>query len=218
MKDMIRYIKTKDYQSKTLRNSSMTVFINGITGIGKLLLGIYYFSDWFVVSAIYYIALAAAKGQMLKRYHSICQVQDAKKQKEKELKLFKESGIFQCVIGLSYFFVSLHTLLVGDTVTYPGYMVYLVAIISFAKIGFAVFGYIQTRRIKSPVISALKIIDFTDALVSLVVTRSVFQIMKGAEFAVESTGILGMMCSILFMALGAIILGYKKTTPDTTQR
>lgn len=67
-------------------------------------------------------------------------------------------------------------------------------------------GLYRTRKSRDPVIAAVRVIDFTDAVVSLIVCRSVLQVMNHASFAVESSGIFGILCSVLFTAIGVIML------------
>ena len=106
----------------------------------------------------------------------------------KEQELFRKSGKFQFLLGASYFFVSLHTLLVGNIVFYPPYIRYVMILVAFYKISSAVMGLYRTRKSHDPVIAAVHVIDFTDAVVSLIVCRSVLQVMNHANFAVESSG------------------------------
>lgn len=206
MKRIVDRILTMDSFERKLTKTAGTVVINGATGAFKLFLGIYYLSDWLVVNALYYLILSATKWQILKKYIVIERIKDTKERQNQEKEIFWKTGRFECLIGASYFGVSLHTLLAGDTVSYPEYIRYVMVLVALGKISFGVYGLCQTRRYHDPIIAAIRVTDFTDAVVSIVVCRSVLQVMKGVEFAVESSGILGILCSILFVVMGAVMV------------
>lgn len=201
---------------RKLTKTAGTVVLNGATGAFKLFLGIYYLSDWLTVNALYYLVLSITKWQILKKYAKVERIEDAETRCNQENEIFWKTGRFECLIGVSYFTVSLHTLLAGDTVSYPEYIRYVMVLVALGKIAFGVYGLCQTRRYHDPVIAAIRIVDFTDAVVSIVVCRSVLQVMKEAEFAVESSGILGILCSVLFVVIGAAMIrrGRKERAAD----
>ena len=206
MRWLINKIKNMNLCEQQLLKTAGTVVTNGFVGIYKLFLGIYYMSDWLAVNALYYIALTITKGQILKKYAKIKQTVEEDMCRMQEKELLWKTGRFECMLGVSYFCVSLHTLLAGDTVSYLDYIRYVMIVIAFGKILSAIYGLFQTKKIHDPVIAAIRIVDFTDAVVSVVVCRSVIQVMEGAEFAVESSGILGIVSSILFAVTGIVMV------------
>lgn len=206
MKKLFTQLKQMTRSERKMVGTAGGMAVNGMVGIYKLLLGIYYMSDWLTVNALYYIALTAAKQQLVRNYKKLIQVQKIEERQMKEQELFRKSGKFQLLLGVSYFCVSLHTLLAGDVVSYPPYIRYVMIMIAFYKMSSAVMGLYRTRKSHDPVIAAVRVIDFTDAAVSLIVCRSVLQVMNHAVFAVESSGIFGILCSVLFTAIGVIML------------
>lgn len=210
LKCLVEMLLHADYQTKMTLKSGITVIFNGILGIGKLFVGLYYRSDWFVVNAFYYLALAVAKLQVLRQYKHGIKIKERRARHYSEIKVLRYSGRFECLVGISYFCMSLHTLLVKETAHYPEYITYLVVIIAFLKIGFAVHGINISRKDRTPIIFSLKIFDFTDAIVSIVVVRSVLQTMNQADFSIESSGIFGIICSLLFVGIGYAMLFYRR--------
>jgi hypothetical protein len=63
---------------------------------------------------------------------------------------------------------------------------------------------------KSPVITTLKIINFTDATVSIVVTQFTLLTMQRSPHAMESSALFGMGCSLFFIVLGISMILKKK--------
>ena len=122
-----------------------------------------------------------------------------------EFAVYKHSGIFLCLLGISYLLVCLRMYLVGDPVVYQGYIVFLVAAIAFAKLSISIYGIVMSRHRKSPVITTLKIINFTDAMVSIVVTQFTLLTMQRSPHAMESSALFGMGCSLFFIILGILM-------------
>ena len=210
MKELLRNLKNMESSKRKLAGTTGGSVVNGAVGVGKLLLGLYYQSDWLAVNALYYLALCMAKLHLIWRYRIMLDQGEVKEQAKKKQELFHRNGYFQLVLGVSYFFVSLHTLLVGNVVFYPAYIRYVMILIAFGKTGTAVMGLYRMRKSHDPVIAAVRVIDFTDAMVSMVVCRSVLQVMNHAVFAVESSGILGILCSLLFALIGVAMLRTKR--------
>ena len=206
MKKLFTHLKQMTFSERKLVGTAGGMAVNGMVGIYKLLLGIYYMSDWLAVNALYYLTLAVAKQQLVHNYKKLVRIPKREERQMKEQELFRKSGKFQLLLGVSYFCVSLHTLLAGDIVSYPPYIRYIMILIAFYKMSAAVMGLYRTRKSHDLVIAAVRVIDFTDAAVSLIVCRSVLQVMNHAVFAVESSGIFGILCSVLFTAIGVIML------------
>lgn len=201
MKNIISIWRRKSQSERKLIKTAGSMSINGFTGIYKIFLGLYYLSDWLFVNGLYYLILSIAKVGILKKYQKIRLSKEQNKAIE-EIRLFQKTGAFLIMLGISYFGVSLHSLLTGETISYPPYIRYVMILIAFGKIFFSIYGIYQTSKMKSPVILAVRIVDATDAVVSLIAVRCVLQVMKGVGFAVESTAILGIICSILFQIIG----------------
>ncbi len=148
---------------------------------------------------------------MLNKYVVARRIEDPKKRYNMEFAAYKRSGIFLCLLGISYLLVCLRMYFVGDATVYGGYTVYLVAAVAFAKLGFAIYGTVINRHLKDPIVSTLKIISFTDAMVSIVVTQYTLLTMAASSQAVDSSALFGMGCSILFVLVGIFMLLKRKS-------
>lgn len=190
--------------------------IHGLIGIGKLILGIYLFSGWFITNAIYYLILCAARGHVLYRFKLTKTLEDAHQRYAKEYTVYRQSGIFLCMLGITYFFVCLRMYIVGDPVAYEGHIIFLVALIAFIKLGFAIGGTIVHRHLKNPIFTTLKLISFVDAIVSIVVTQYMLLVMKQSSQAIYSSARFGMGCSIVFIGIGIYMFLNKSKACETT--
>lgn len=176
--------------------------LNALIGAGKLLLGMYLQSAWFMINAVYYLVLSAARGQTLRRYAEARKLGDPEERYELEFSVYRKSGIFLCLLGLSYMGVCLRMFMVGDAVVFSGNMVFLIASVAFTKLGMAIHGNVVNRHLHNPIVSALKVINFTDAMVSIVVTQYTLLMMRSSASAMSSSALFGMGCSGLFMVIG----------------
>lgn len=202
-----------DYQDRAALSNVASLVINALIGIGKLILGIYLLSGWFMVTAVYYLILCVARGQALHKYTVAKGIEDPNERYEIEFNVYQRSGTFLCLLGVSYLLVSLRMYVVGDALIYRGYMVYLVAAVAFTKLGFAIYGTVANRHLKGPIVASLKIISFSDALVSIVVTQYTLLVMENSSDAISSSSWFGMGCSIVFILLGIGMLFKKKEVP-----
>lgn len=191
---------------------------HGLIGIGKLILGIYLLSGWFITNALYYLILCGARGHVLYRFKLTKKIEEAAERYAKEYTVYRQSGIFLCVLGITYFLVCLRMYVVGDPVVYEGHIIFLVALIAFIKLGFAIGGTITHRHLKNPIFTTLKLISFVDAIVSIVVTQYTLLIMKQSSQAIYSSSQFGMGCSIVFIFIGIYMFFNKsKAIPVTPQ-
>ncbi|HWT77174.1 MAG TPA: hypothetical protein VN258_20930 [Mobilitalea sp.] len=198
---------------RTAATSLAAFTVNAMIGVGKLILGIYLLSAWFVTNSIYYLVLCFVRGHSIQKYTYARSLESSKERYDMEFTVYKRSGIFVCLLGISYLLVCLRMYLVGDSTVYKGNIVYLVATIAFTKMGFAIHGTVANRHLKDPIIATLKIISFIDAMVSIVVTQCTLLTMEASLYAVKSSALFGMGCSILFILIGSFMLMKKKKYP-----
>lgn len=199
-----------NYQDRTITTTTASFVINTVSGIGQLTIGIYLLSPWFIANAIYYLLLCSARGHALQRYQKAKLISDAEERYHFEFSIYKRSGVFICLSGISYLLVCLRMYFVGDAVVYSGYTVYLVALIAFSKLGTAIHGTIVTRHLQNPIVSTLKIINFTDAFVSIIVTQYTLLTMKQTENAMGYSAIGGMIVSGMIILQGILMLVKKE--------
>lgn len=203
-----RYLKNKNDRTVTLTTASLIV--NGFIGAGKMILGVCLSSTWLIINAAYYLILFFARMQALRKYKKCGEIKDPQAKYDTEFTFYRHSGGFIWLIGFSYLLVCIRMYFAGDSTLYTGSMVYLTAAVSFTKLGFAIYGTAINRHLKDPVISLIKRISFTDAIVSIVVTQCTLLAFKGSPYAVTSSAMLGMAASFYFMFEGLRMLCKKK--------
>jgi hypothetical protein len=199
-----------NYHDKTLTMTVGSFSVNALIGIGKLIFGIILLSPWLISTAIYYLILCAIRGQILRKYKKIRVIEDPIRKFDRQYSIYKPSGIFICLLGVSYFLVCLRMYFANESNSYPFYILYGVAAVAFYKISMAFKGMVVTRRMNNPLLSTLKIISFVDACVSIVVVQCALLTMEKSKVATVSSALFGMACSALFLVIGIFMLCRKK--------
>lgn len=210
--------KRSNYRDRTMLVSVGAFGVNALIGGGKLILGIALLSPWFVVTAIYYLLLCSARGQLLWRFKHIQRVENPTERFDQQFAVFRHSGIFICLLGISYLMVCARMYFWGESSTYPYYIVYGVAGVAFYKIGMSIYGIVVSRRIKNPLLTTMKVIAFMDACVSIVAVQCALLTMEdSAVEATRSSALLGGSCSIVFVGIGVYMLLRRKVYPGSQE-
>ncbi|WNS43917.1 hypothetical protein [Paenibacillus sp. MMS20-IR301] len=209
LKELLNRYMT-DYQERAAITNSVAMVINAMIGAAKLILGLYLLSGWFIINALYYLILCAARRQALHKYAAAKRIEEPGQRYDMEFMVYQRSGAFLCLLGITYLLVCLRMYLAGDALFYRGYLVYLVATVAFTKLGLAIYGILSNRHLKGPIISTLRIISFTDAMVAIVVTQYTLLMMEHSDHALQSSALFGMGCSIVFFSTGIYMLLKKK--------
>lgn len=110
-----------------------------------------------------------------------------------------------------YFFISSYMYYNGTNTNIHEYITYLVALIAFWSIGTAIYGMIKYKRNNEPIIKAVKLTNFANALTSIVLTQVVLLDTFSEGYDSSVNGYTGMGVSIIIIAIGVyMILGIQK--------
>ncbi len=189
-----------------------TVILNFIVVIVKFFLSIFIPSLWFGVNAGFGFILIFSRFSTIRRYKKIKEIKDEDIKIKEEYKIYWQNGILLILLGIMYFFVSSYMYFNGTNTNMHEYITYLVALIAFYSIGTAIYGIIKYKRNKEPVIKAIKLTNFSNALTSIVLTQVVLldTYMKNYDSA-SINGYTGIGVSFIIILLGMyMILGIRK--------
>ncbi|GAJ26941.1 hypothetical protein JCM15457_1895 [Liquorilactobacillus sucicola DSM 21376 = JCM 15457] len=200
--------------TKSLLITKLPFAASVLIGLGKMICGIFFSSQWFIITAIYYLVLCSARKHILKKDESISQLDTDTAKFEQQFKLFRHSGIFICLIAIIYLLVCLYMLFFNKTILYPDYVIYGLTTITFYKLGAAFYKVTDSLREKDSAELAIRIISFIDAVVSIVMVQCALLTLEGSRFASTSSSIFGMGCSSLFFLVGLAMILRKKKYPE----
>jgi len=94
------------------------------------------------------------------------------------------------------------------------YLTYLVALVAFWSIGSAIYGIVKYKRDHTPILKAVKLTNFVNALTSIMLTQIVLLDTYADALIYNSNfmnGITGMGIGVVIVILGlCMIIGIKK--------
>lgn len=186
-------------------------YINILIGLCKLVLGVWYGSQWFLVTGGYYIVLSITRGQLLHHAGNIDQLQNVQLRYRKQQRTYRRTGYFVMLLALAYLALCVHMYFYEEAIYYPGYIIFGIAAIAFYKIGISICGLCAVKKQHNPVLSAIKIISLFDACVSIVAIQCALLTMQQSTSASISSAYLGMAISGVFLVLGSRMIHRKKT-------
>lgn len=154
------------------------------------------------------------------RFFSIRDYSKAKMIKNKEeiqkigYKNYLNNGILLIVLGIMYFFVNVYIYYKGTNTTMHEYLTYLVALVAFWSIGSAIYGMVKYKRNHTPILKAVKLTNFANALTSIMLTQIVLLDTYADTNVYNSNlmnGLTGMGIGIIIIILGLyMIVGINK--------
>lgn len=202
-----------------LEKSDKIIFFLLLTTLGNLFMSLIKFyytftlpSMWFFINAIFNSILVILRLFSIRDYQNMKMEKDDDKKIEIGYKNYLNNGIILLLLGISYFMVSAYLYYKNPLINMHEYMTYLVAFIAFYSISSAIYGMCKYRKNHSPIISAVKVTNFANALTSIVLTQVVLLDFYGNGIDARLfNGGISMLVSIVIMILGLyMILGIKK--------
>ena len=210
MKDLIKEIKNLEKKDRTMLLLIFTTIGNILIALIKLVFSFVLPSLWFFVNAGFLIVLSISRFFAIKKYGERRSIADKKTKKEIGYKTYLHNGILLIILGIMYFFVSVYMYYKGTNTTMHEYLTYLVALSAFWSISWAIYGMVKYKRKSSPILKAVKITNFANALTSIVLTQVV--LLDTYAFEVDKfnlakiNGYSGMAVSIAIIIMGLYMI------------
>lgn len=206
---------------KQLKKEERVMFFLIFTTIGNILIAILKFilslilpSLWFFINAIFMLVLSFARILSIMDYSKIKLIQNKEEIKEIGYKNYLNNGILLIVLGIMYFFVNVYIYYTGTNTTMHEYVTYLVALVAFWSIGSAIYGMIKYKRNHAPILKAVNLTNFANALTSIMLTQIVLLDTYADAKVYNSNlmnGLTGMGIGIIIIILGLyMVIGINK--------
>lgn len=196
------------YFSETIFRAEVSLYpsllINLLYAGIKLFSGIRYGSVWFGTLAVYYILLAVMRFALL--FH----VRKKRDDLISELKICRLCGMILMVLDWALTGIVVLVVRKNSGFEYPGMLIYAMALYTFYAVITAVRNVIKFRKYGSPVISAIKVINLTAALVSMLSLQTAmmtqFGAARDAAFRQRMSAITGTGVSILVLGMAVMMI------------
>ncbi len=181
------------------------LFINLLYAALNLFSGIRYRSTWFVALACYYALLSAMRAVLVQYVHRKPLGQDI----PAEFRRYRACGIILLLMNQALVGTIVYMVTQNRGFSYPGFMIYAMAMYTFYITISAIINVIKYRRQGSPVLSAAKAISLTAALVSMLSLETAMLARFGSdepEFRRIMLGISGGVACAIVLAMAIYML------------
>ena len=206
---------------KNLRKEDRIMFFLVFTTIGNIFMAIVKFvlsltlpSLWFFINSIFMIVLSFARIFSIRDYRKTKLIDDKEEIRKIGYKNYLTNGILLVILGIMYFFVNVYIYYKGTNTTIHEYLTYLVALVAFWSIGSAIYGMIKYKRNHTPILKAVKLTNFANALTVVMLTQIVLLDTYANTEIYNSNlmnGLTGISIGIVFIILGLyMIVGINK--------
>lgn len=159
----------KDRKMYMLQVATIRTFL---LGLFKLIFGIIYSSIWFFMNAVFYGILAYSKYRSVRDYRKIKKIRDKRTRKRIAYNNYLYNGWLLVLLGIAYLIINLIIFKTGKTHNnLDGYLIIIVALISYFSLTTAIIETIKYRRKKDPIVSSACQGNIAKALTSIVLTQ-----------------------------------------------
>ena len=214
MKKFIRHLEELTKEERVIFFLIFTTIGNIFIAVVKFILSLTLPSLWFFINALFMIILSFARFFSIRDYSKIRLMQDKEEIQKIGYKNYLNNGILLIVLGIMYFFVNVYIYYKGTNTTMHEYLTYLVALVAFWSIGSAIYGIVKYKREHTPILKAVKLTNFANALTSIMLTQIVLLDTYANTNVYNSNlmnGLTGMSIGIVIIILGLyMIVGINK--------
>ena len=141
----------------------LSLGLNMLYAVMKLLMGVYFRSVWFVTLGVYYALLTALRFMLLGHVRRNV----PGRAMASELKHFRLCGAVLIPMTIALTGVVILVIDRNEGFQYAGYLIYVAAMYAFYAVISAAVNLVKYRRYQSPVMSAAKAVSLASALVSV---------------------------------------------------
>ena len=207
MKKLLSNILNLEKNDKTMLLLIFTTMGNIIIAIAKFIFAFTIPSLWFFVNAGFLAVLSISRFFSIRAYGIRRGIDDENLKKELGYKNYLHNGILLIILGVMYFSVSVYMYYKGTNTLMHEYLTYLVALNAFWQVGWSIHGMVKYKRKSSPILKAVKITNFANALTSIVLTQVVLLDTFASEYDLAVVnGYTGMVVSLMIVIMGLYMI------------
>lgn len=141
-------------------------FILNLMYIGyKFSIGIVFRSAWLGATAIYYLLLISIRYYLLRNIKKDISY-------EKKVRVYRLIGILIFLLTIVIAGMSMSIITGKKTISYPGHIIYVVALYTFYNFVTAIINIVKYRKMYNPILSSVKMISLVTACMSMLVLQT----------------------------------------------
>lgn len=217
-----QYLNDQKFQMKIVLYRGL--FVNFCYVLFYLITGLVYWSAWFIAVGVYYVVLSLMRFLLLRKNKAISQIESKKQRDIKALHTYRLSGYLMLALNVAMAGMVIQMIWKNKGYQHSRFVIYLSASYAFYCFITAIINMVKYHRMEKPLLSAVKMIGFASALMSLLALQTaMIQQFGGSDSfrRLMNTATGGSVCLIVFaIAIFMIIrasIELKKHEPCTNQ-
>lgn len=183
-----------DLQYRSRVQTILSLLANLLYAAFRMIVGMHYASVWFLSMAVYYLVLGCLRlSLMVSSRHS---------GQSWELRCYRRTAWLLFLLNIPMGGMILLMVVTNSGYSYPGYVIYLSALYTFYTLITAILNLVRFRRLGSPILSAVKVLNLVAALMSVLGLQTAMI----AQFSADGPGFRKMMNTITGGCVWGIVI------------
>ena len=180
--------------------------VNALYIFIKFFAGVALHSGWLIAFALYYVVLTILRASLVQYVRQ----NEMKHDLRAEYRRYRLVGML--LVGLNVVLSGILTRMIGynEAYDYPGVLIYAMDAYTFYAVILAIVGLIRFRRHGSPVLSAIKVVNLSAALVALLSLEAAmlqhFGPGDSSHFRQTMLGISGLAVSVILLSISIYMI------------
>lgn len=180
--------------------------VNALYIFIKFFTGVVLRSGWLIAFAIYYVVLTLLRSSLV----NYVRQNEMKRDLRAEYRRYRLVGIL--LLGLNVVLSGIISRMIAnnDAYDYPGILIYAMAAYTFYAVILSIVGLVQYRRHGSPVLSAIKVVNLTAAMVAMLSLEATMLQRFGEPddgvFRGTMIGISGLAASLILLSMSIYMI------------
>lgn len=158
---------SENYKDRSFIFSVPGVLANGMFTLFNAFIGVISFSAWYISLAVYYAMLGIMRFKFLHQEFILRRGDAERSSPLRQWKVFLHTGILLIFMSVALGGMVILMVRGGYGKSYPEFIIYVVALYTFAKLITSIINMVKARQYKSPQLMGLRNIGYADALVSM---------------------------------------------------
>lgn len=194
-------------KSRSLYFTKVSVPWNLLLATIKFILGIMSFSFFLIIGGLYNLGISIAKYFALEGNRIIDLESSENIINRKQRQYYNLIGIIIFISSIIFILYSVRLFFInGTNLKYTKIRALIIATVTFVEIIFAIRGIVIARKIKEPIVEAIKLTNLSTSLVSLVVTQSAILSFTHKQNLNIYNGVLGFLMGSLSLLIGMYMI------------
>ena len=194
-----------DYRYRTVMFAVPGLMLNVIFALFNGIIGFYGHSAWYGTLSAYYILLSVMRFLAVRYDRKMSKKAQNGEVLEKEIFVYHKCGILFLIMTVALGGMVILMVCDEEGKSYPGFLIYAVAAYTFYKIILSIINLVKVRKLKSPLLMAIRDIGYIDACVSVLSLQTAMFASFGSEqesFIKLMNGATGSVVCLLVLGIG----------------